>query len=366
MAAALAAAVYAGIRVKRDLVDFEVYRTAGARVLARAPLYRPEDGHYQFKYLPAFALAVTPVALLDVEPARAVWFAFSAVLLVVFVRQSLRGLPDRRTSTTRLAWLVALLLGRFFLQELALGQTNLLLGVVLLSALLSAARGHRVAAGALVGAAIFVKPYAAIFVPWLAATRGAAALGASLAVVGVGLVVPASVYGWAGNLALLGAWFDTVTATTAPNLAFPENISLAAMWARWIGPGSAASWLALASGAGLGGLALTAWLGRRRAARADYLEFALLLLIIPLISPQGWDYVLLLGAPAVVLVLDRFGTLPRAWRGVAAAALFVMGFTIFDLWGRATYARLMSWSVVSVAAIALALVLVELRRLGRA
>ena len=44
------------------MVDFEVYRTAAARALDAEPLYRADDGHYQFKYLPAFALAMAPFA----------------------------------------------------------------------------------------------------------------------------------------------------------------------------------------------------------------------------------------------------------------------------------------------------------------
>ena len=55
----LAAAIAYTARVRHEMVDFAVYRTAGARALEAAPLFRAEDGHYQFKYFPAFALAVT-------------------------------------------------------------------------------------------------------------------------------------------------------------------------------------------------------------------------------------------------------------------------------------------------------------------
>ena len=45
-------------RIHRYQVDFEVYRTAAQRVVHGEPLYRADDGHYQFKYLPAFAVAM--------------------------------------------------------------------------------------------------------------------------------------------------------------------------------------------------------------------------------------------------------------------------------------------------------------------
>ncbi len=54
---AVAAVVFAR-RSHREMLDFEVYRVAGARAAAAEPLYRAEDGHWQFKYLPAFALAI--------------------------------------------------------------------------------------------------------------------------------------------------------------------------------------------------------------------------------------------------------------------------------------------------------------------
>ena len=49
-------------RSHREMLDFEVYRVAAVRAAAAEPLYRAEDGHWQFKYLPAFALAIVPLA----------------------------------------------------------------------------------------------------------------------------------------------------------------------------------------------------------------------------------------------------------------------------------------------------------------
>ena len=45
---------------RSGLVDFVVPRTAAFRALAHEPLYRVDDGHYQYKYLPAFALVMIP------------------------------------------------------------------------------------------------------------------------------------------------------------------------------------------------------------------------------------------------------------------------------------------------------------------
>jgi len=358
----LAIAAYALLRHKRtELVDFEVYRRAAIRALAAEPLYRPEDGHYQFKYLPAFAFVMAPFAWPTKEETEAIWFALCVLLLAFFVRLSLRALPDRRLSERRLVWLGLLLTAKFWVKELAFGQTNLLLGILLMGAVIAAQRNRRAFAGALVGLAVFVKPYAVLFVPWIAWAEGLGALAVFACVLIAGLALPAAAYGWSGNLDLIAAWYRTVTETTGPNLMLPENISLATMWAKWIGPGHTASALAvataLAASTAAGGVA---WL-RRKVAEPNYLEVGLLMVLVPLLSPQGWDYVLLLALPAFLCLVDRWRDMRVPWRLTIAAGIGLTSFTVFDLVGRFVYTHLMTMSVVTVGALILVGGLAHLR-----
>lgn len=349
------------VRVRHEMVDFGVYHTAAIRAVQAEPLYRADDGHYQFKYLPAFALAMAPFAWLGPETAKVAWYALSVGLLWLFVRWSIAALPDRRRSVQALAWLTVVLMAKFYAHELNLGQSNILLGFVLVAALVAAQRGRHGLAGALVGLGIFVKPYAAILLPWLPLVSGTAGPVAAAAVFGAGLALPALAHGWQGNLDLLAAWYRTVTETTAPNLMVAENISIAATWAKWIGAGPEAARLAVATlVAALAGAGWVMW-RRKHVPSPAYLEFGLLMLLVPLISPQGWDYVLLLATPAVVCLVDRFGTMTVPWRIVTGAALGTMGFTIFDLLGRALYSRLMAVNVISICALVLIVCLIQLR-----
>jgi hypothetical protein len=356
---ALAAVVYHS-RIEHDMVDFDVYRTAATRALDGEPLYRAADGHYQFKYLPAFALLMAPFAMVDREAAKVIWFALSAGLLTAFVRWSVRALPERERSESLLIWLTLLFMSKFYAHELMLGQTNILLGALLVGALLAVQVDLPGLAGGLIGAAVFIKPYALILLPWLAFSYGTAAL-TGIVVMTVGLVLPAAVYGWHGNVQLLVDWFRTVTGTTSGNLLGADNVSFAAMWAKWLGISTTATAMAtMTTGAALG-LVATVWVRRRVVANPDYLEFALLLLLIPLFSPQGWDYVLLLGTPAVVCLLDRWSTMTPTWRAATAVSLAMMGLTLFDVMGRRLYAEYMALSLVSVAAVAAAITLAHLR-----
>jgi hypothetical protein len=356
----LAAALY-NAKIKREMVDFDVYRTAAARALHAEPLYRESDGHYQFKYLPAFALVMTPFALVDRESAKAVWFALSAGLLTAFVRWSVRGLPERRRSEPALMALTVLFMAKFYAHELTLGQTNIVLGTLLVGGLLAAEVDQPVIAGLLLGAAAFVKPYALLLLPWLAVSYGTPATLAAVGVLGMGLTMPAVFYGWHGNVQLLGAWFQTVTTSTSGNLLGADNVSLAAMWAKWLGAGGLATGLATVTTGLVLALVAVVWVRRRGLTNPEYLEFALLMLVIPLLSPQGWDYVLLLGTPAVVMLLDRWSDVSPLWRATAGLALASMGLTLFDVLGRRLYGEFMALSLISVAALVAAVAVAHLR-----
>ena len=90
------------------------------------------------------------------------------------------------------------------------------------------------------------------------------------------------------------------------------------------------------------------------------------MLLIPLISPQGWDYVLLLATPAIICIVDRWDALKGVWRIAAIAAIGLMSFTIFNIMGRALYARFMALSIVTIAAAAIGVLLARLRWIGAA
>src|SRR5690606_17230467 len=130
---------------------------------------------------------------------------------------------------------------------------------------------------------------------------GRRAMVASLAGLVVLVALPIIVYGAPRTLALHQEWWTTVSASTAPNLTNNDNVSVAGMFAKWLGAGRGAWILTLVlNGLLLVGAALVVVRGRGLQHR-EALEGALLLTLIPLLSPQGWDYVFLVATPAVVL-----------------------------------------------------------------
>jgi hypothetical protein len=90
------------------------------------------------------------------------------------------------------------------------------------------------------------------------------------------------------------------------------------------------------------------FLWRRGVKEPESLEGGLLLTLMPLLSPQGWDYVFLVSTPAVVLVANDEERLPQPLRALTILALAAIGLIVFDLVGRTAYYTLLRLSYVSV------------------
>jgi hypothetical protein len=348
LTAALAAVAAFGLhRLPGEMRDFEVYWTAASRALDSEPLYRVADGHYQFKYLPAFAVFAAPMALLPLPAAKALWFSVSAALLPLLVWLAIALLPMRRRPGWTLVLVVLIAMGKFYGHELVLGQVNLLFAVIVCVGMLLMADGRAGSAAALLVAAVVVKPYAVVFLPWIGIRRGRTAIiTAAIAFVAV-LAVPAVLYGIQGTVDLHRDWWSTVSGSTVPNLTNSDNVSLAGMFAKWLGPGPSAPMATLAASLFLLAVAAVVILRGRAIVRGETLEGALLLTLIPLLSPQGWDYVFLVATPAVVLFANYDDRVPPLLRWTTWVAVAVIGLSLFDVMGRERYATFMSWSIIT-------------------
>jgi hypothetical protein len=84
--------------------------------------------------------------------------------------------------------------------------------------------------------------------------------------------------------------------------------------------------------------------GRRRLG-ATFLEGAVLLLCIPLVSPLGWDYTLIMALPALMIVVQHFRFFSTVWRAALAIDLSVVAVTVYDVMGARLYESYMAWSI---------------------
>lgn len=359
----LVLAVAYSARIRGGMADFAVYYRAGQRLEAGEPLYRSSDGHYMFKYLPASALLFVPFGHMSFDTAKATWFAVSLVALAccfVLAWQVVPA-PHRRY----LLVLSGLVLAKYFLHELRLGQINIVVMALMLLAtrVLSRPADARrdAASGALAGIAAALKPYAVVFLPYFVLTRNWKATAATVATLVVALCLPVLFYGIHGNIQALADWAASLSQSTPAQLANNDNVSVLAFFTKWLGPGTATLVASAAVLAAFGVLMLAVIVrGSGERARA-VLECAMLLTLIPLVSPMGWDYTFLLALLAVALLINAFGAFPRAAQAVLAVNFAVIALAVFDLMGRRAYAAFMQWSFTTVNFAIVVVALVYLR-----
>ena len=358
LAAALGAFV---LRVSRDMHDSEVPWTAARRAAAAEPLYRAADEHYQFKYLPAFAVLAIPLGVMPLAVAKGVWFVGSVALLVGLMTLSVRLLPEQRKPTTLLVVSAIVVLAKFYARELDMGQVNLPFAMAVTGALLAMKTKRDLLAATLIVLSIAIKPYGALLLPVVVARRQRVGIVAAATGCLLLLLLPVPLYGWSGTVDLHESWWETVTETTAPNLLNPDNVSLASLYAKWLGMTFLSIILAAASALVLLAGVMMVFLRRRSIPFPEGLEGSLLLLLIPLLSPQGWDYVLLIATPAIVYLANYLDTLPGPLRVITVITGLTIGLSLFDIMGRAAYAAFMGAGIISVCALVLVAALTTLR-----
>lgn len=369
----VSAAVLFWFKARKDMVDFEVNFAAGLRMRAGETLYRQEDGHYQFKYAPFSALLYVPLSVLPLDAAKAVWFCVvlcSSILLFALSSRLVRtGVRPARLWRI----LPPLVLARYFLRELQLGQINGLITLlcVAMTALLvreetKRAAGREGTAGLFWGLGSALKPYTLIFLPYWILKRRMAVLLSGMFVLAAAFAAPALYFGFPGNIRVHEEWIRSLSRSTPSLLASQDNVSLIALFTKWTGRPAFAQAAYPAGLALIAGLILFLILRGRRLKRPEVLESALLCALIPIVSPLGWDYTLLSSVLAVTLIFEHFPSFPRAGKALLIANCLVMSLSLYDLLGRSLYARYMALSVPTVNILVLVGFLAWLRIKGRA
>jgi hypothetical protein len=343
------------LKVREHMIDFEVNYKAGKRLRAGESLYQVEDGHFMFKYLPSSALLYLPLSFLPLSAAKAFWYFLVVLCLCSLVYVSNKILHLKEKKSVYLFIFPPLILGKFFLRELHLGQINALVTVILLFMIWflipekKALPSHRETyAGLLWGLATALKPYALIFLPYFLLKKKWKTILSGLGFLSLTLLVPSVFYGFRGNMNLLKEWISTLSRSTPALLNSQDNISIIALFMKWTDnqnislllSGLVISLLAL--------LVLTVILIGRKIDRASVLECSILLILIPLISPLGWDYTLLMSVLGVTIIIHNFLGYSKFWRSVLVLNFFIITFSLYDVMGRDLYAMFMSWSVITV------------------
>jgi len=328
------------------MVDFEVNYQAGQRIWRGETLYRVEDGHYQFKYPPFASLLYFPLGLLSQNQAKFIWFLLtvSATFILIILSAQLASFPS--IAPWYVPFFTFLILARFLARELSLGQINTLIICLLLLMVKnwlieSDSFVNSLKTGFLWGLATSLKPYSLIFLPLFLVRRSWKIIGSALLFFILSFFIPALFYGPKGNLIVHQEWLSHLEASTPPLLSSQDNISLFALFYKWFGSQIPVWALGLLAIVLLAAFMFLAVIKAKKMSYPVILESAALLLLMPLVSPLGWDYTLLSSSLAISLILYHFPSFPRPSRYFLGFIFILNAFMIFDLLGRQVYAFLM-------------------------
>ncbi|MFC2168989.1 glycosyltransferase family 87 protein [Acidobacteriota bacterium] len=341
-------------KVKEEMVDFEVNYKAGKRIGWGETLYRAEDGHYQFKYSPFSAILYWPLSYLPLTLAKAIWY-FLILFSVVLIGYSCRRLIGlSKDSSIWISVLPFLILTKYFLRELDLGQINALITLILLlmvgylvSDEREKSRWKEIYAGGMWGFALALKPYALIFLPYFIIKKKWKALTSGLFFLSVALLLPSLFYGFKGNLFVLKEWKRSLSQSTPTLLDTWDNSSIIAFFMKWTGDQKTSLIFAGAVFVALGILCLIVFLKGGKE-RAPVLDGALILILIPLISPLGWDYNFLMSVLGIMILLAKFKEFTSFWKAVLIFNFSIITFALYDILGREYYGTFMSLSITTI------------------
>lgn len=302
--------------------DLTVDLAAGQAVLDGADIYEAQNirGWY-YVYPPPFAIVMVPFALLPVFWASIIWYIFSVILIAGAVRFCVRMVRNACRYNDDTFWLYVVppfLVIWLFTSALQHGQTTPLLLWLVIAGLAYQARGREFLGGACLAGAILLKVTPVLLLAYFVWRKQWRFVAATLAAVAVGgLVLPATVYGWQGNLA---HWHEWISRVAVPSAQSESDRTTAVLYETLLNPNmnnnqslQAVLWRLTGSpkarGAATAVLAVMAvviaWVGWRRRENNELMILGAVIVWAALVPPVAWSHhfmVLLL--PLTVLVFQ--------------------------------------------------------------
>jgi hypothetical protein len=307
--------------------DFAVYYRAGRQVLSGAAIYPPGEKD-RFLYAPVFAIAMAPFALLPRHAAQGAFFLVNAWGLLALIAGSGAMLFGRaRTLPAALIVVPVVLTSILINNNFEHGQVNLPILALCVWAIVYARESRAMASGAMLAAAILVKPFAVLAGLYLLLRGRFAALGWTIAAAIVLLAAPVALFGPHGLADQTAAYVHSVASMTDRYRTMLTNQSAVAWIARLelrAGAEAAAAgarplWMGMGFEAVL--IALEAqWIWRAVRTAGDEIDrdrsaLAGLFCLMPGFAPISWkSYFAALLVPYMLLVAALLSAPPQGAR----------------------------------------------------
>jgi len=342
-------------KVKNEMIDFEVNYRAGERIRADETLYRTEDGHFQFKYPPFSALIYLPLSYLPLVAAKSIWYLIILLSTGFILYFSKRLIISEPKVSSLLPVFTFLILARYFLREIQLGQINaVIIFILTIMVYLMISRENlssswrEIVIGLLWGFSASLKPYAFIFFPYFLIKKKWQTLSSGILFLIMAFFTPALFYGIKGNVLVHMEWKSLLSQSTPILFNSQDNISIIAFFTKWTDSVNVSFCLYVTTVIFLAFFLLIIFFKGLKIPKSSLLDSSILLILIPLVSPLGWDYTLISSALGVMIILHNFFKYSKLWRSLLVINFFIIFFSLYDILGKKLYSSFMSWSIITI------------------
>lgn len=338
--------------VRRDMSDFSVSYQGGKRIIDGETLYRPSDDHLQYKYSPGSAVFFSLFALLPYEAAKFIWYLLELFLLFIILVLSYDILPAKQMKKGLVIVLSFLVLLKFLAREIELGQVNIFIVFLLATMLIALLKKNDVAAGLIWGFSLLFKPYALVFLPYFILKKRIKLMATGFGMTVIGLIFPAIFYGFKGNITVLREWQQTMVQSTGSLLDSYDNASLHAFFLKILPTGNRdLVWILIIFFVLLIGFSFLGMMlrgKRENLKQPEVLEFSFLFILIPLLSPLGWNYNYLYSFLAVIFLLNFIGIFPPFMRYGMIINFIIIGASLMEVMGKEIFRFYTHYALVAV------------------
>ena len=350
---------------KFRMSDFNVYYTAGSRIVKGENLYQVSDGFYHHKYSPFSALFFSPLSIFNIYTAKIIWFlillwTINGIFILCERFLSFR-FPDLQhlNKTALLAFLVLL---THFYRELYLGQVNAFIFFLLLVMFNFFLKGRDMLAGLFLALPIFFKPTGLFILPYFLMKKRYKLLLWIMVFCVILFILPMVFYGFNGNIKQHKSWFSEISIQLAgerPDM--PHNLISS------YGNHNIYNVLAVLTKTDmlLGGLTLKVYaaflllifaavffnvIKKNKIKPPEVLEMAILLSAIPLFASSSSNCFVFtaLGVYFVLAYWETVKNISNFLKIFIFISFLLIGGNIYELWGRKMYETFNNWSLISI------------------
>jgi len=226
----IAIGLFFSIPVGHTSGDFDVYYSASRNYLAKAPVYIAKGGIEEFKYSPFFALAFSPLALVDKTLSMYLWGMINIILLYLmfYYFYKLKLIPAQPMGIFFLIFSLFALTGRYIFSDIKIGQVNILLCFLLVLVMYFEINRKDFAAATCLALSLMIKLFPLLFLAYFLLRRRFKLAGLTVLLSLVFLLIPAIYTGLAVNFQYLKDWFALLKSNPVAVIYSVKNFSLLA------------------------------------------------------------------------------------------------------------------------------------------